>query len=52
MIQCQCIQVLIDKMKHDTDWYNTSESHNTLALLKIIEKKYLLMPNINIAMQQ
>ena len=35
------MQVLLDKMKHDPDWYTTIESYNPLALLKIIEKTIL-----------
>ena len=36
MIRGQLMQVLLDKMKHDPDWYNTSESYNPLTLLKLI----------------
>ena len=39
MIQGQFMQVLLDNMKYDTDWYNTSESYDPLTLLNIIEKK-------------
>ena len=42
MIQGQCMKVLLHKMKHDKDWFNTSESYDTLTLLKIIEKTILV----------
>ena len=41
MIRGQCMQVLLDNMKHDPDWYTTSESYNPLTLLKLIEKTIL-----------
>ena len=41
MIWGQCMQVLIDKMKHDPDWFKTSESYDPLTLLNMIEKKIL-----------
>ena len=41
MIRGQCMQVILDKMKHDTYWDNTSESYNPLNLLKLIEKTIL-----------
>ena len=33
----QCMKVLLDKMKHDLDWYTTSESYDPLTLIKLIE---------------
>ncbi len=41
MIRGQCMQVLLDKMKHDPDWTSTSESYDPLTLLKLIEKTIL-----------
>jgi hypothetical protein len=41
MIWGQCMQVLLDKMKHDLDWNSTSESYDPLTLLKLIEKTIL-----------
>jgi hypothetical protein len=41
MIRGQCMQVLLDKMKHDPDWTTTSESYDPLTLLKLIEKTVL-----------
>jgi hypothetical protein len=41
MIRGQCMQVLLDKMKHDTDWVPASESYDPLTLLKLIEKTIL-----------
>ena len=35
------MQVLLDQMKHDPYWENTSESYDPLTLLNIIEKKIL-----------
>ena len=46
------MQVLLDNVNHDPDWGKTSESYNPLTLLKLIEKKYWLRQNINIAMKQ
>ena len=34
----QCTQVLIDKMKQDSDWVTISTSFNPSLLLKLIEK--------------
>jgi hypothetical protein len=41
MIRGQCMQVLLDKMKHDTDWTSASESYDPLTLLRLIEKTIL-----------
>jgi hypothetical protein len=41
MIRGQCMQVLLDKMKHDPDWPATSESYDPLMLLRMIEKTVL-----------
>jgi hypothetical protein len=41
MIRGQCMQVLLDKMKHDVDWIPASESYDPLTLLKLIEKTIL-----------
>jgi len=41
MIRGQCMQVLLDKMKHDPDWTATSESYDPLTLYKMIEKTVL-----------
>jgi hypothetical protein len=38
MVRGQCMQVLLDKMKHDPDWQVTSESYDPLILFKLIEK--------------
>jgi hypothetical protein len=38
MIRGQCMQVLLDKMKHDTDWNLASVSLDPLTLFKLIEK--------------
>jgi hypothetical protein len=38
MIRGQCMQVLLEKMKHDPDWTITSESYDPLTLLRLIEK--------------
>ena len=37
----QCTQVLVDKMKQDTDWVTISESFDPIFLLKLIEKYVL-----------
>ena len=37
MIRGQCMHVLLDKMKHDPDWDNTSESYDPLTLLEIVD---------------
>ncbi len=34
----QCTQVLVDKMKQDTDWVTISGSFDPISLLKLIEK--------------
>ncbi len=34
----QCTQVLIDKMKQDTDWGTVSDSFDLITLFKLIEK--------------
>ena len=31
--------MLIDNIKHDPDWDNTSESYDPLTVLKLIDKK-------------
>jgi hypothetical protein len=41
MIRGQCMQVLLDKMKHDVDWIPASESYDPLTLFKLIEKTIL-----------
>jgi hypothetical protein len=41
MIRGQCMQVLLDKMKHDPDWTSASESYDPLTLLRLIEKTIL-----------
>ena len=41
MIRGQCMQVLLDKMKHDPDWTTASESYDPLTLFKLIEKTVL-----------
>ena len=41
MIRGQCMQVLLDKMKHDPDWTTASESYDPLTLLRLIEKTIL-----------
>jgi hypothetical protein len=41
MIRGQCMQVLLDKMKHDVDWVPASESYDPLTLFKLIEKTIL-----------
>ena len=35
------MQDLLDKMRNDPDWYNTSELYDPPTLLKIIERKIL-----------
>jgi hypothetical protein len=35
------MQVLLDKMKHDTDWTLASKSYDPLTLLRLIEKTIL-----------
>ena len=41
MIRGQWMQVILDKMKHDPDWDNTSESYYPLIILNIIDKNIL-----------
>jgi hypothetical protein len=41
MIRGQCMQVLLDKMKHDPDWTTASESYDPLILFKLVEKTVL-----------
>jgi hypothetical protein len=41
MIRGQCMQVLLDKMKHDSDWIPASESYDPLTLMRLIEKTIL-----------
>ena len=41
MIQGQCMQVILDKMNHDQDWGNISESYDPRTILKLIEKTIL-----------
>ena len=41
MIHGQCMQILLDKMKHDTDWNTASTSYNPLILFALIEKTIL-----------
>jgi hypothetical protein len=40
-IRGQCMQVLLDEMKHDPDWTSASESYDPLTLLRLIEKTIL-----------
>ena len=42
----QCTQVLVDKMKQDTDWVTISESFDPILLYKLI-KKYVLKQSDN-----
>jgi len=35
------MQVLLDKMKHDSEWSKTSESYDPLTLMKLIKKTIL-----------
>ena len=39
MIRYQCMQVLLDNMKHDPDWDTKSKSYDPLTLITLIEKK-------------
>jgi len=41
MIRGQCMQVLLEKMKHDGDWDTTSQSYDPLTLYRLIEKTIL-----------
>jgi hypothetical protein len=41
----QCTQVLVDKMKQDTDWVTISESFDPNLLFKLIEKFVLKQSN-------
>lgn len=41
MIRGQCMQILLDKMKHDPQWLTASESYDPLTLFRIIEKTIL-----------
>ena len=41
MIRGQCMQVLLDKMKHDKDWDKVSQSYDPLLLLNLIERNIL-----------
>jgi hypothetical protein len=41
MIRGQCMQVLLDKMKYDTDWATVSASSSPLLLMSLIEKTVL-----------
>ena len=40
MIRGQCMQVFLDKAKHDIYWDTISESYDPLTLQKIVKKKY------------
>jgi hypothetical protein len=42
----QCTQVLVDKMKHDTDWVTISGSFDPISFLKLI-KKFVLNQSDN-----
>ncbi len=42
----QCTQVLVDKLKQDTDWVTISESFDPILLFKLIEK-YVLKQSDN-----
>jgi hypothetical protein len=46
MIRGQCMQVLLDKMKHDVDWIPASKSHDPLTLFKLIEKTILAQAEV------
>jgi hypothetical protein len=41
LIQVQCIQLLQDKMKQDTEWTNVSTSYDPLNLYRLIERTVL-----------
>jgi hypothetical protein len=41
VIRGQCMQVPLDKMKHDADWIRVSESYDPLTLLRLIERTIL-----------
>jgi hypothetical protein len=41
MIRGQCMQVLLDKMKYDSNWTSASGSYDPLTLLRLIEKTIL-----------
>ena len=46
LLICQFTQVLVDKMKQNSDWVTISESFNPIQLLKLIEK-YVLKQSDN-----
>ena len=50
-IRGQCMQVLLDNMKHDTNWDTTSEPYDPLTLLKLIEKQYWIISKTNISVE-
>ena len=52
MIRGQCMQVILDKTKHNPDWYTTSELYDPLTLLKLLGKQHRIRLKTNIAMQQ
>jgi hypothetical protein len=41
LIQCQCTQLLQDKMKQDTDWNTMSISYDPLTLYRLVERNVL-----------
>jgi hypothetical protein len=41
VIRGQCMQVLLDEMKHDANWTTASESYDPLTLLRLIERTIL-----------
>ena len=41
MIRGQCMQALLDKMKHDANWATASISYNPLNLFALIENTIL-----------
>ncbi len=45
LLQGQCTQVLVDKMKQDADWVTISESFDSSLLFKLIKKFVLKQSN-------
>jgi hypothetical protein len=41
LIQCQCTQLLQEKMKQDTDWTNVRKSYDPLTLYLLFERTVL-----------
>jgi hypothetical protein len=46
----QCIQVVIDKMKQDTDWGTVSDSFDPIALFKLIGRSCTKLPKFKCPM--